>query len=110
MPHVCRIVRQNYTRTVGDTGSRADHFQVYDDVDCWVQNAKNTEVIEWQKRDVIVSHRCSFQTELDLELGDEIEIINGPGFAGKRLLTKSSPVERTAGFGLAWTVYCEIEE
>jgi len=113
-PHTCVIYRQQFVRTPGNVGNVEIPSVVFGDDDdnplvCWVQNASSNEIIQWEKRDTIVTHRCNFLTELAIELGDEIRITAGPAFVSNLFSVRTHPVDRTAGFGLFYTAMVEIE-
>lgn len=111
-PHGCQVHRMAFTRTPGGAGNLEIPAIILGSptpVPCWVQNASHEEILEWEKRGQSVTHRCSFfRARPALQLGDEIHIVSGPGHTGS-LLKFIALAERTAGFGLAYTAYCEIE-
>lgn len=119
-PHTCEVYRMTFTRTPGglgnvETPARVLGGDVDDPLRCWVQNASSAEILQWAKRDWNVTHRVSFfHSKPDLRLGDEIRILTGPTKYSSdahvgALLKFLGLVERTAGYGIAFVAYCEIE-
>jgi len=116
-PHTCVIYRQQFVRTPGNVGNVEIPSVVFggdDDnpLECWVQNLSaggNVSLIEWEKRDALTTHRCNFLVKLAIELGDEIRITAGPAFVGDLFSVRTHPVDRTAGFGLFYSIMVEIE-
>ena len=66
---------------------------------CWVQNATQREVLEYQKMDQEISHKVFFASKADIRPGDEIQITAGPSYVGLTLEQVSGPTDRSAGLG-----------
>lgn len=111
-PHECEVYRTRFERKAGQIGNVEIQYLHLGGDDtplvCWVQNASSTEILEFQKRDCNITHRVSFRTEADVDLSDKVLVTKGP-FLGKYFTVRTRPVERTAGYGLAWTAFCEID-
>ena len=113
-PHKCKVYRATMTRTPGSMANRTAYdpapvFGNDEPLECWVQNASSAEIVEWEKRNESITHRVSFRSEVAIELSDKIRITDGPGFVNKLLTVRVKPLDRTAGFGIAYTAFCEIE-
>ena len=111
MPHTARHERLRFIRPTGEMGMRSTPVVVETGINVWVQNASHSEVVEFQKKDQVVTHRISRAAKWSARSKDEIVITAGPAgdpFVGERFIFKAV-AERTAGFGLAYTIYAEIE-
>lgn len=98
LPHTCTHTRPQYTQD--DLGATLQNqTTVTSGIECWVQNASQREVEEYQKRDQEISHKVFFRTKPDIRPGDEIVISAGPSFVGLTLEHVSGPTDRSAGLG-----------
>jgi len=108
MIHRVRIDRPSYTRDIGDVGDRATMATVASNVESWVQNAKTSEILEYEKRNMEITDRVFFNAKPNLRVGDEIVVTSGPSRVGDVFQMKDL-VERSAGKGVLWRAMCEIE-
>lgn len=107
-PHTVRHERRTESRdSVG--GIKRGSTTVSATVEAWVQNAGNSEVTEFQKRDQRISHRVTIKSDADIRVGDDLVVTSTGSFSGFRFKVKTTPVDRSAGLGKIWTVYCMEE-
>lgn len=110
MPHRCRIDRLKYTNddVVGNTQEPVA-VPGGTDLECWVQNASQREVSQFQKRDQLVTHKVFFPAEPPLRVGDQITITTAEvGILGQ-VLKFQAKADRSAGLGILFGAMCEIE-
>ena len=114
-PHKVTIKRPRYERDQDGVGRMTTLVDVSTNVSSWIQNASSSEIMEYQKRDQRISDRVSFfGTRPDIMIGDVIEVTSAVSHAGVgthigESYTVMAMPERTAGYGLAWTAYCDRE-
>lgn len=110
MPHECRIDRLRYV-----TDSVAGSMEVPVAVPggtglaCWVQNASQSEINEFQKRDQLVTHGVFFPVLPPLRVGDEITITVAQAGVLGQVLKFQAFADRSAGLGLLFKAMCQIE-
>lgn len=98
LPHTGTHTRPQYTQDeLG--GTLQNQTTVSTGIECWVQNASQREVAEYQKKDQEISHKVFFDTKHDLRPGDELVITAGPSFVGLTLEHVAGPTDRSAGLG-----------
>jgi hypothetical protein len=109
LPHTCDLFR---TGVVADDTGSGDHEQVdatayIADEPCWVQPASAAEIIHFQRRDQIVTHKVYFNRDPGVRLTDKLDVTSGP-YDGSRLTIRTH-ADSGAGLGLLWKVMAEID-
>jgi hypothetical protein len=108
MIHRVRHERPSYARDTGDVGDRQTMATVATSVESWVQNASTSEIIEYQKRDMMITDRIFFNANPSAQVGDRFVVTSGPSRVGNIFKMKDL-VERSAGKGVLWRAMCEEE-
>ena len=99
LPHTVTHTRPQYEQDeLG--GMLPKQTAVTAGIACWVQNASQREVLEFQKNDQEISHKVFFATKADIRPGDEITVTAGPSYVGLTLEHVSGPTDRSAGMGV----------
>ena len=111
MPHRCRIDRLKHkTDAVGGNIQAPAVVPGASNLECWVQNASQREINEFQKRDKLVTHKVFFPTDPPLRVGDQITITTAsPDILGQ-VLKFQAEADRSAGLGLLFGAMCEVEK
>ena len=104
MPHTCTAKRR--TRTSDAYGGTKDTYSVlFADRACWRQPASNTDIVEFQKRDITVTHKVYFVADPTL---DERDIL---AFGDDDLEVKSyADPDASVGMGVVYRVMTELKE
>lgn len=100
LPHTVTHYRQKYSRDEY-MGSIAEQVVLESGVRGWVQNATQTEVNEFQKRDQSITHKIFYTADPGIRPGDQIVVTAGPSFVGKTFDFQCA-VDRSAGLGVLW--------
>ena len=104
MPHLATIkIRSRVKDTMG--GAKDSFTTVSTDVPCWRQVAKESEIIEFQKRDMIVTDKVYFPTDPEID-EKHVLVIDGETLSVR---TRARP-DASAGKGVVWRVMAELEE
>ena len=106
MPHTVSHYRQKYIRDEY-MASIPEQVALESDVRAWVQNASQTEITEFQKRDQLITHKVYYTGDPGIRPGDQIVVTAGPSFIG-RTFDFQSQVDRSAGLGVLWG--CMVSE
>ena len=106
LPHRCSILDPVFTQDADDIGNIRTDTARETSVACWVQNASQAEIIEWQRRDQDVTHRVVFNQNYSIEPYEKISITSGPSFVGVTLKVLAI-TDRSAGLGKLWSALCE---
>ena len=77
-------------------------------VEAWIQNASRAEVVEFGKRDKLVSHRVYFSSNPAPRVGDYFVVTAGPSHVGEDLKFQADS-DRSAGLGVLYGALCELE-
>lgn len=105
MPHEVTITRPVHSRQSGKMASKRTFKTVSTKVMAWVQNATMSEINEWGKRGMKVTHKILFNQDLEATIGlresDVFTVTAGPSFVGK-VINNRAFTERTAGKGWMW--------
>ena len=110
MPHRCRIDRLRYdTDSVGAAVSVPKAVPGAGALECWIQNATQREIIDFDKRDQAVTHKVYFPTEPPLRVGDTITPTTAPSDVLGKTLKFQARADRSAGLGFLWGAMCELE-
>ena len=111
MPHKCRIDRLRYkTDSVGGNIQTPVVVPGASNLECWVQNASQREISEFQKRDKMVTHKVYFPEDPPLRVGDLITITTAtPDILGQVLVFQTE-ADRSAGLGILFSAMCEVEK
>ena len=109
-PHTISIRRDTFTR--GDQGEdvRATPTAVYTGIGCWINAARASEIEEWARKDIRVTHTIRMDPADGAKFlpGDRIVVTAGDAFLGDVLLYQGGD-ERSAGLNLLWTIAAEKE-
>ena len=111
MPHRSKLERISSPRTTETIAIRPSRKTIREEIPTWVQNASNSEITDFQKQDQVVTHRVSSNAPWGARPKDKITITAGPEgdvFVGAVFEFKAE-AERTAGYGLAYTAFCELD-
>ena len=103
LPHLATAKRR--TRTRGAlVGSRDSYDTVlFTDRACWRQPVSDSETLEFQKRDVKVTHKIYFNTDPGLSDTDILVI----GSESHKVRSESHP-DASVGLGVLWRVMVEL--
>ena len=110
-PHTISIRRDTFARVTGSMGEEKRTAATHaTGIGCWVQAATPSEVLEFARRDVRVTHKAfmDMADEVRFAAGDRIVVTAGPTFVNDVLLVKAFG-ERSAGLDYLGIVYAEEE-
>ncbi len=105
LPHTIDLSRMTYGK--GDYGGdvpTATAFVLAEPA--WVQTASQDEIAEFQIDKIKVTHKIFLRRDPGLQLDDDI-LIHGGQYSGTHMKAKSW-AEATAGIGLLWKLFAEI--
>ena len=104
LPHTCTAKRRK--RTIDSFGGTKDTFPttLFTDRACWRQAASHKEILEFEKRDISVTHKVYFVTDPEVNERDVLVI------DGDTLEVRSySDPDATVGKGIAYKVMTELK-
>lgn len=107
LPHTCDILRPTIAQDALGGDYEASESAYLSDEPCWVQPASASKIIEFAKRDQVVTHRVFFNRNPSIRLTDKIRVTSGE-YSGKTL-TVATDADASAGMGILWEVYAEID-
>ncbi len=104
MPHKATIrIRSRTKDTMG--GAKDSFTTVSTDVPCWRQTAKESEIIEFQKRDIVVTDKIYFPSDPGIDERHSI-VINGDILSVR---SRAHP-DASAGKGVVWRIFVLLED
>jgi hypothetical protein len=106
-PHKGTISRLRYERDEY-IGNREVAVPLATGVQAWVQNASMSEITEFQKRDMAVTHKAFFLADHGMRPGDLFTVTSGPAFVGD-VLKFQAKSDRSAGLGVVHGAMFELE-
>lgn len=104
LPHTFKILRRSYILDESG-GDVAAETLLATAIPGWFQSATAKEILEYQKKDVVVTHKIYVQTAQDVETGDILVALDGP-YEGQRCDFKGQ-AECTAGLDWGWKIMVE---
>ena len=108
-PHRCTIQRRVHTK--GSLGGSKDTMVVEQtDVECWEQQASNSEVKEYQQDGMSLVSKVYFHTDPGVSSKHQVMITERNGVivsspVALDVVSKAAP-DASAGMGVAWKVFC----
>ena len=98
MPHTATVFSHTYTRSTTGGTRRAEVENVVG-IAVWVQNASQAQIIEFAKRDQIVTHKIYYTPgDVTLKVGDTFLVTLGPSYVQTRF-KHVADADRSAGLG-----------
>ncbi len=104
LPHRFQIKRPRYVMDKL-SGDDADYTVIKTDIPGWYQSASASEILEFQKRDMVVTHKIYIQSEQPARSGDILIALTGPYVGQVCAFTAQS--ECTAGLDVGWKIMVE---
>lgn len=108
MPHKCSIDRPRHVNDAWGA-NREEDASVATGTACWAQNASQSEINEFQKRDQSVTHKVYFPAEPPLRVGDHITITTAEAGMLGLVLKFQAAADRSAGLGVLFAAMCQEE-
>jgi len=103
LPHTCIAKRR--TRSVDAIGGSKDTYTTtFTGRSCWIQAASNNDIVEFQKRDMVITNKVYFITDPEVDERD-ILIIGGDTYEVRCF---SNP-DATVGMGLFFKIMVELK-
>jgi len=109
LPHRCTIRRR--TRAKGSLGGSKDSYTIEQtSVECWQQPAGDSEIAEFQKDGVSISHKVYFVANPSVTSRHQLLITYWDGAVVSTpvpldVVSHSVP-DASAGMGVVWRVFC----
>lgn len=110
LPHSGQCQRQR--RTADGVGGDRLAFEAFGSaVSCWVQPASQREIVEFQKRDMAVSHKVYFTADPQLQPGDQLVMadVTANQFYRGKTFDFMSIDEASAGTGILIKAFFDQE-
>ena len=103
MPHTCIAKRR--TRSNDELGGTKDTYTtIFSGRSCWIQAASDTDIVEFQKRDMVITNKVYFVTDPGIDERD-ILVINGENYEVRSFAN----LDATVGMGLFFKVMVELK-
>lgn len=99
------------TRTNGElSGSRDSFSAVFTDRECWQQSASSREILEFEKRGVVVTDKIYFTTKPELDTRHILTVTNANTGDTQTFEVKSRAVpDAAAGLGAVYKIMAELK-
>ncbi len=104
LPHTCTAKRR--TREQGSLGGGKDSFTtLFENRACWRQPVSDAEALEFNRRDIAVSHKIYFTSDPSVDERDVIEMGDD-----RMDVISVSHDDASVGLGIVWRVMVELKK